>query len=373
MLEKLTNITIIGFTHRLGGGGGIIHFNNLIPFWESLGTKVTIFDPVKINQFNLSSVLRSSLQSIFFKIGGLHQMNNCDIILSESPYPPDIILALRLSHKYMKPVAIYFHHVTPAISIFPFRRGILRVFLNVAYTSCIMYFVKRFRIPIFLDNPNTLKQSEILVFPNLIALTSKELNYAPIATRLEMDYDICYIGRIENHKGVEDIIRVAGILKNRYSMNLRVLLAGKGKGKYVARIKKMVDRFGLSENILMCGYVSEDQKFKLLKKSHVFLFLSYEEGWAISVMEAASVGTPIVAYSLPAYYYLKGNYFPVELGNIQLCAETVKRVINDNSSVIEKSTKAKECIDKFSYGFIAKQQLIFFKKIIRDYSDSFYE
>lgn len=372
MSPKLNNIVITGFTHQLGGGGGNIHFNNLIPFWESSGTKVTIFDPVKINKFNLNSILRSTLHSIFFKIDGLHEMNNCDIILSESPYPPDIILALRLSRKYMKPVAVYFHHVTPAISIFPFRRGILRVFLNVAYTSFILHFVKKFRIPIFLDNPNTLKHSRISVFPNLIALTNKDVNYAPIATRLNIDYDICYVGRIENHKGVEDIIQVAGILKNKYSMNLRVMLAGKGKYKYVARIKKMIDRFGLSENVVMSGYVSEDQKFELLKRSYIFLFLSYEEGWAISVMEAASVGTPIVAYSLPAYYYLRGNYFPVELGNIQLCAETVKRVIDNNASVIEKATKARECVDKFSYGFIAKQQLIFFKKIIKDYRDRFY-
>jgi glycosyltransferase involved in cell wall biosynthesis len=373
MSPKLSNIVITGFTHRLGGGGGNMHFNNLVFFWESLGTKVTIFDSVKVIKFTFNSVLTSTLHSIFLKIDGLNEMNNCDIIVSESPYPPDIILALRLSSKYMKPVAVYFHHITPAISIFLFRRGILRVFLNVTYTSCILYFVKKFRIPIFLDNPNTLKQSEISVFPNLIALSKKELNYEPIATRLDMDYDVCYIGRIENHKGVEDIIRVVGILKNKYSMNPRVILAGKGKSKYVARVKKMIDRFGLSENIVMSGYVSEDQKFELLKRSHIFLFLSYEEGWAISVMEAASVGTPIVAYSLPAYYYLKGNYFPVEVGNIQLCAETVKRVIDDNASAIEKVKKAKECVDKFSYGFIAKQQLIFFRKIVKDYGDRFHE
>lgn len=367
MPSKLRNILIIGFTHTTGGGGGNIHFNNLIPSWQSAGIEISLFNPVKAIKFNLSSVIKSTLQSIFVKIDNLYEMNNCDIIVSQSPYPPDIILAFRLSRKYMKPIAVYVHHITPGISIHPFRRGIFRVILNVVYISSVLYFFKKFRIPIFLDNPNTLKHSKISVFPDLDAVMNKELNYTPHETRPDMDYDICYIGRIENHKGIEDVIRVVKILKNKYSLNLRVVLAGKGKNRYVAKIRKMINKSGLSESVLLKGYVSDEQKYELLKKSKIFLFLSYEEGWALSVMEAASIGTPIVAYSLPAYYYLRGNYFPVELGNTQLCAETVKQVLDDNASAMKKATKAKECVDKYSYDFIAKQQLIFFRRIVHNY------
>ena len=89
-------------------------------------------------------------------------------------------------------------------------------------------------------------------------------------------------------------------------------------------------------------------------------------------MEAASIGTPIVVYSLPAYYYLRGNYLPAELGNTQLCAETVKQVLDDNASAMKKAMKAKECVDKYSYDFIAKQQLIFFRRIVDNYGTGFY-
>ena len=367
MPSELRNILIIGFTQTSGSGGGDIHFNNLISSWLSAGIEISLFDLIKAIKFNLSSVIKSTLQSIFVKIDNLYEMNNCDIIVSQSPYPPDVILAFRLSRKYMKPVAVYVHHITPSISIHPFRRGIFRVILNVVYISFVLYFFKKFRIPIFLDNPNTLKRSEISVFPNLSAVMNKELNYTPPETRTDMDYDICYIGRIENHKGVEDVIRVVKVLRNKYSLNLRVILVGKGKNRYVAKIRKMINKSGLSENVLLKGYVSDEQKYELLKKSKIFLFLSYEEGWALSVMEAASIGTPIVAYSLPAYYYLRGNYFPVELGNIQLCAETVKQVLDDNASAMKKAMKAKECVDKYSYDFIAKQQLIFFRRIAHNY------
>lgn len=371
MASKLS-ILILGFTQKLGGGGGNIHFTNLIRAWMLIGNKVTIYDPLNISEFNLKSVLRATMKSLFLKIDSIDEMNDCDIIISESLYPPDIILAIRLSHKHKKPVAIYFHHITPAISIYPFRRGILRVFLNVIYTSILLHFVKNFEIPIFLDNPNTLDRHEMLVFPNLIAVRSIELECLPLPINLGMDYDICYIGRIENHKGLEDIIKVSRILVNKYSISLKVIIAGKGKPKYVEKIKKMIDRFRLTENVKIRGYVSEKEKYELLRRSRIFLFLSYEEGWAISVMEAAKMGIPIVAYSLPAYYYLKGNYFSVELGNIQQCAETIKSVLQENASALITAMKAKECSNVFSYEFIAKQQIIFFKKIIDDYGDNFY-
>ena len=367
MPSKLRNILIIGFTQTSRGGGGNIHFNNLIPSWLSTGIEISLFNPVKAIIFNLSSVIKSTLQSIFVKIDDLYEINNCDIIVTQSPYPPDIILAFRLSRKYMKPVTVYVHHITPSISIHPFRRGIFRVILNVVYISSVLYFFKKFRIPIFLDNPNTLKHSKILVFPNLSAVMNKELDYTPPETRPDMDYDICYIGRIENHKGVKDVIQVVKILRNKYSLNLRVILVGKGRERYVSKIRKMVNKSGLSENVLLKGYVSDEQKYELLKKSKIFLFLSYEEGWSLSVMEAASMGTPIVAYSLPAYYYLQGNYYPVKVGNIRLCAETVKQAFDDYASAMKRAMKAKECVDKYSYDFIAKQQLIFFRMIAHNY------
>lgn len=367
MPSDLKNIVITGFAHRLGGGGGNAHIHNLVPMWESFGVKVSILDLVNVDKFSLSTIIKSTLQSLFVKIDNLHEINKCDIILSESPYPPDIILAFRLSRRYIKPVTVYVHHVTPHLSIYPFRRGFFRVLLNLAYISFVLFFVSKFSIPIFLDNPNTLEQTNIIVFPDFDAIKNKQLNYTPAVIRLDKECDICYIGRIENHKGVEDIIRVAEVLKNKYLMNLKIVLAGNGKDKYVAKIKKMIKRLGLSEIVLLKGYVSEEQKFELLRNSRLFLFLSYEEGWSISVMEAANVGIPIVAYSLPAYYYLQGNYFPIELGNIQHCAETVKQIIDDNASATEKAIKAKECVDKFSYEFIAKQQLIFFEKIANNH------
>ena len=108
------------------------------------------------------------------------------------------------------------------------------------YTTFLLAFVKEFKIPIFLDNPNTLESFRISVFPNFVALSKRGSDEEPNAIGSEFDYDICYIGRIENHKGVEDFVEVIRILKFEYSMNLRAVIAGKGKERYVKRIQKMI-------------------------------------------------------------------------------------------------------------------------------------
>lgn len=367
MEKKIKSILIIGFTHRGGNGGGNIHINKLIPFWESLGIKITIFDPVKVSKFDMFSVLKATLQATVSKIDHVLEMNNCDLIISESPYPPDVILTYRLSHKYMKSSAIYLHHISPSVFIHPFRRGILRVLLNVMYTLILLSFVKVFKIPIFLDNPNTLENFRGPVFPDFDALSKRGTYEEPNVIGSDSDYDICYIGRIENHKGIKDLVEVIRILKYEYSISLKAVIAGKGEERYVKRIKEMIDKYGLSENIIMTGYVQEAEKFKLLKKTRLFLFLSYEEGWSISVMEAASVGVPIVAYALPAYYYLKNNYFSIPIGNIETCALAIKKILNDYAMAKETALRAKKCVEMFSYDFIAQQQLIFFGRIVENF------
>jgi len=46
------------------------------------------------------------------------------------------------------------------------------------------------------------------------------------------------------------------------------------------------------------GYVDESKKFELLKRSWILIHPSAKEGWGLTVIEAASQGTPTVAYDV---------------------------------------------------------------------------
>ncbi len=158
------------------------------------------------------------------------------------------------------------------------------------------------------------------------------------------------------------------ILKKKYGIDVKAILVGPGNEKYVKKLNRKIKKYGLQGNITFTGFVKEEEKWRILSESKVFLFLSYEEGWAISVMEAAGIGLPIVAYDLPAYYYLKGNFFKVNPSDTKAAAEKIAYILNNYKDALVIGKKAKEMVDKFDQEFIAKQQLIFYKRIIEDYN-----
>jgi glycosyltransferase involved in cell wall biosynthesis len=63
-------------------------------------------------------------------------------------------------------------------------------------------------------------------------------------------------------------------------------------------------------NIELAGFVSEAEKFSLLKKSKYFFFPSYEEGWGIALAEALYCECRCICYELPHYRSIFGD-FPV--------------------------------------------------------------
>ena len=58
-------------------------------------------------------------------------------------------------------------------------------------------------------------------------------------------------------------------------------------------------RLGISDSIEWPGFVSEEEKRRLLGNSALLLAPSYEEGWGISVAEALATELPVVGYRLP--------------------------------------------------------------------------
>lgn len=109
-------------------------------------------------------------------------------------------------------------------------------------------------------------------------------------------YDAAWVGRVHKQKGIEDLIATLGFLSNQIE-NFRAIMVGD--------LQKMlappIAAAGLAERVQFSGYVSEAEKFRLLKSSRVFLMPSRYESWGIVIGEALATGLPVVAYDIEAY------------------------------------------------------------------------
>ncbi len=107
---------------------------------------------------------------------------------------------------------------------------------------------------------------------------------------------ILYLGRLKRYKRVDLILHAVARLREE-GTPVRLLVAG--KGDYEGELRRLHARLGLGDSVEFLGYVSEEEKLRLLRKSWVHVLASPKEGWGISVLEAAACGTPTVASDSP--------------------------------------------------------------------------
>jgi glycosyltransferase involved in cell wall biosynthesis len=69
-----------------------------------------------------------------------------------------------------------------------------------------------------------------------------------------------------------------------------------------------VDRLGLGSTVEFAGFVSEDEKFRLLEASRAFLMPSRFEGSPRVIAEALVSEVPVVAYDVPTYRPLFADF-----------------------------------------------------------------
>lgn len=122
------------------------------------------------------------------------------------------------------------------------------------------------------------------------------------------DGDALFIGRINETKGIYDMLEVLDMVKAKYP-NFQLAMIGTGEKATVRRYKQRIKEMKLVNNIRFLGQVTEEDKFTIIKSSRVFWFLSVSESesWGVALLEAVCCGKPAFAYDLPAYKYYKND------------------------------------------------------------------
>jgi glycosyltransferase involved in cell wall biosynthesis len=105
-----------------------------------------------------------------------------------------------------------------------------------------------------------------------------------------------YLGRLKRYKGVEFALRaIAAARPTRPEITLDIC----GQGDDRPRLEHIARELGLGDAVKFLGFVSEDEKRRLLRRAWAVVFPSPKEGWGISNVEAAACGTPALASDSP--------------------------------------------------------------------------
>ena len=105
-----------------------------------------------------------------------------------------------------------------------------------------------------------------------------------------------YVGRLRRYKGVETAVRALALVR---AVRPDAILDIAGRGDDQPRLAGLARDLGIESAVRFHGFVTEDTKRDLLRRTWANVFPSAKEGWGITNVEAAACGTPSLASDSP--------------------------------------------------------------------------
>ncbi|HTD66013.1 MAG TPA: glycosyltransferase [Candidatus Limnocylindria bacterium] len=149
------------------------------------------------------------------------------------------------------------------------------------------------------------------------------------------DFDVVWIGRVHRQKGIDDLLATLQFLAARVE-NFRAVFIGNVKEGLAPELEKRA----LSKHVTFSGFVSEAEKIGLFKSSRLFLMPSRHEGSPRVIGESIIASTPVVAYDIPNYRPVFGEYVryvpPFDLAAFQSAAEDEIKKMRAGENYLER-------------------------------------
>ena len=114
----------------------------------------------------------------------------------------------------------------------------------------------------------------------------KKFNPKKVKTKV----NILSVSRIDENKGIFDIIDAVKIIKKR---GCEFVINFGGDGPLLEEAKELVVSNRLNQEVKFLGYIKNIQEFQLT--SDIFVSASYSEGLPLNIIEAMGMGLPVVA------------------------------------------------------------------------------
>lgn len=352
--------------NSMGGSDKI--FIEMARVWKRLGHPITILgcreagkmcntgglgDSFKeVSRFDVEAIglFFAYAFRVFFSIfnGSLVERG---VLYSSSDFFPDLIFAFRqkLLNKKIKWVAGIF-----LIAPNPFKVKYARNFRGFVYWISQRIGISIMRI--YADLAVTLCQEDK---DFLINKGIKEDKIIVISGGVDLDiisrisdqakkYDACFVGRFHYQKGLPELIEIWKSVTVRLP-NVKLAIVGWGDKYWVNAIKELIDKNNLQDNVFLLGFLDNEEKYRLIKSSRIFLFPSSYESWGIVVAEALGCGRPVVAFDINATRKFKKGVILVNPGDVNSFSDTAARLLTDREFYLELAQSARDGAANFSW------------------------
>ncbi len=169
-------------------------------------------------------------------------------------------------------------------------------------------------------------------------------------------YDIVWVGRFHAQKGLKDFIHIVKEV-SLHIPEVKVAILGGGDYRILKTVRQEIKRLGIQQNIEFAGFVTGDEKYDYISKSKIFAMTSHYESFGLVILEAMSVGLPIVAYGLPVFSIYGNGIIRVPTLQTKLFATETLKLLNDRKAYKLASNNARQVANTHSWTSTADEML----------------
>jgi glycosyltransferase involved in cell wall biosynthesis len=174
---------------------------------------------------------------------------------------------------------------------------------------------------------------------------------------------LLFVSTIEPRKNIESIIRAFNWLKQNHKIEHQLVLIGKKGWKY-APIFQAIQSSPWQKEIYHLNYLSNELVALYYSKADVFVYPSHYEGFGLPVLEAMTLGAPVVASNTSSIPEVAGDAaLLINPNDFMEIAEAILRILSDRKFRQDLISKGKTRANLFSWENTAKKTLEAYRSI----------
>ncbi len=170
----------------------------------------------------------------------------------------------------------------------------------------------------------------------------------------ESDVVIVYSGKLDRSKRLDLLVKALSPIISKNS-RVKLLIIGQGELSYVEYLRKLISDFQISNNVVFHPWVDRTQLPSFYSASDIGVWPGLS---SISIVEAASVGLPLIIVKVPVETYAvdNNNGFAFELDNMVELQEYLRRLIDDEELRREMGRRSRCLVEqRLNWRYIAVQ------------------
>lgn len=180
------------------------------------------------------------------------------------------------------------------------------------------------------------KKIKIVQIPNI-------LNNIPDESALLNGNNLVSVGRLHSVKNFETLIKVFEIVQKSIPDATLTIVGG---GEEYNALKENVRALGLEDKINITGMVSAEEVKKYMLLSDLYVMTSHTECFPMVLLEASSVGLPLVSFDVPvgprSIIEDGQNGYLIDYQNTELMADKIIYILKSREKLRECGAKAKQ-------------------------------